>query len=74
MKFAQGDPAQYVTMQMLKTWQQLESLRKRYDSSAHELQKLKVNHEKTLCKLQEVYHELIEVLFLLFFMDQFLNC
>lgn len=61
LESTQGDLAQYVTTQMLETWQQLEKLRTRYDKTAEDLQKMKVNHEKTLHKLQEVYHELNEV-------------
>lgn len=61
MESTQGDLAQYVTTQMLETWQQLENFRKRYDKSAEDLQKMKINHEKTLHKLQGVYHELNEV-------------
>jgi hypothetical protein len=58
---AKGPSAQFVTTQMLETWQRLETLKKRYEKSMDELQTLKTNHDNNLRKLQETYRELNEV-------------
>lgn len=61
LESAHGPSAQFVTSQMVETWERLESLKNRYEKSMEELRSFKVNHEKTLHKLQESYRLLNEV-------------
>ncbi|BFI08508.1 hypothetical protein MPTK1_2g22530 [Marchantia polymorpha subsp. ruderalis] len=57
--FVEEAPASIqVTAQLMKTSEDLERMKKKYDRTCEELHQLKLNHSKCLQKLQDTYSEL----------------
>lgn len=60
--FVEEAPASIqVTAQLMKTSEDLERMKKKYDRTCEELHQLKLNHSKCLQKLQDTYSELNQV-------------